>query len=308
MARRCARSSPEVRSASRRHSTTLCRSPVAWRRRTTGGSCTALRFSRDGRSIAFLRLDPTQNGHIWVHDSARGNATRVTFEPAFYSGVVWSPEGQRLAFLKPPNYELYERALNGSGGVRTLTSLLSPYPKAPLDWSRDGRFIVYRLLDPKTAWDLWVMPLSGEPTPWPVVRSPSNENDARLSPDGRWMAYTADESGRAEVYVRSFPGSDDKWQISTRGGSLPCWRADGRELFYLAPEGKLMTVEVKPRTSFDFAAARPLFAFPPEVIDFDRFNYDVRPDGQRFLANLPHGREAPASITLVFNWTAELGR
>ena len=122
------------------------------------------------------------------------------------------------------------------------------------------------------------------------------------------MAHTADESGRAEVYVRSFPGSDDKWQVSTRGGSLPCWRANGRELFYLAPEGKLMTVEVKPRTSFDFAAARPLFAFPPEVIDFDRFNYDVRPDGQRFLANLPYGREAPASITIVFNWTAELGR
>ena len=255
-----------------------------------------------------MRLDPTQNGHIWVHDSARGNATRVTFEPAFYSGVVWSPEGQRLAFLKPPNYELYERALNGSGGVRTLTSLLSPYPKAPLDWSRDGRLIVYRLLDPKTGWDLWAMPLSGDPKPWPVVRTPFNETEARLSLDGWWMAYTADESGRPEVYIRSFPDSQDKSLVSTGGGSRPCWRADGRELFHFGPDGKLMTVEVKPGASFDFAAARPLFAFPPEVIDFARFNYDVRPDGQRFLANLPHGREAPPSITLVSNWTAELGR
>ena len=122
------------------------------------------------------------------------------------------------------------------------------------------------------------------------------------------MAHTADESGRAEVYVRSFPGSEGKWLVSTRGGSLPCWRADSRELFYFAPDGQLMTVEVKAGTSFDFAAARPLFAFPPEVIDFDRFNYDVRPDGQRFLANLPHGREAPPSITLVLDWSAELNR
>jgi hypothetical protein len=96
--------------------------------------------------------------------------------------------------------------------------------------------------------------------------------------------------------------------ISTGGGASPCWRADGRELFYVAPDGKLMTVEVKPSARFDFAAARLLFAFPPEAIDFDRFNYDVMPDGQRFLANLPHGREAPASITLVSNWTAELSR
>ena len=267
-----------------------------------------LRVSPDGRSIAFLRLDPTQNGHIWVHDSARGNATRVTFEPGFYAGVVWSPEGQRLVFLKVPSYELREKALNGAGGERTLMSSSSSYPIAPVDWSRDGRFIVYRLMDPKTAWDLWAMPLSGEPKPWPIVRTPFNESDARVSPDGRWMVYTADESGRPEVYLRSFPDSQAKSLVSAGGGSRPCWRADGRELFYFAPDGKLMVVEVKPGERFDFAAARPLFTFPPEVIDFDRFNYDVRPDGQRFLANLPHGREAPPSITLVFNWSAELNR
>jgi eukaryotic-like serine/threonine-protein kinase len=122
------------------------------------------------------------------------------------------------------------------------------------------------------------------------------------------MAYITDESGRSEVYVRSFPGPEGKWRVSTGGGFVPCWRADGRELFYYAPDGKLMTVEVKPGAGFEFAPARSLFAFPPEAIDFDRFNYDVTPDGQRFLANLPHGREAPPSITLVFNWTAELGR
>ena len=229
-------------------------------KRTFGG---LVRFSPDGRSIAFSRLDPeTQSAHIWVHDSARGNATRVTLEPAFYSGVVWSPEGQRLAILKIPSHELSVKGLNGAGGEKTLT-FESSYPKALLDWSSDGRFILYRLLDPKTAWDLWAMPLSGEPKPLPVVRIPSNQTEARLSPDGRWMAYMADESGRAEVYVRSFTGSEAKWLVSTRGGSLPCWRADGQELFYFSPDGQLMTVEVKAGTNFDFAAAQPLFAFPP---------------------------------------------
>ncbi|HEY3191510.1 MAG TPA: protein kinase, partial [Solirubrobacterales bacterium] len=197
-------------------------------KRTFGG---VLRVSPDGRSIAFMRLDPeTQNGHIWVHDSARGTATRATFQPAFYNGVVWSPEGQRLVFGGGQYIELREKALAGSSEEKTLFS--SPYTLAPLDWSHDGRFILYRLLDPKTAWDLWAMPLSGELKPWPIVRTRFNEYQARLSKDGRWMAYTADESGRAEVYVRPFPGSEDKWLISTGGGASPCWRADGRELFY----------------------------------------------------------------------------
>ena len=156
---------------------------------------------------------------------------------------------------------LYQKAASGAGEETLL--LKSDYPKFPTDWSRDGRFIIYRQTDPKTKSDVWVLPEpgSGEAKPFPVVRTEANETAGTLSPDGRWLAYASDVSGRYEVYVQSFPGGGGKRQVSTGGGNHPRWRRDGRELFYYAGDGKLMAAPVRSGESFEMGAAVSLFEF-----------------------------------------------
>src|SRR5262249_6998124 len=135
--------------------------------------------------------------------------------------------------------------------------------KIPTDWSGDGRYIIYQQLDPKTNFDVWVLPMtgSGEAKPFPVVRTEASEGVGTLSPDGRWLAYVSDESGRNEVYVQSFPRGGGKRLVSTGGGSSPRWRRDGRELFYYAGDGKLMAAPVRSGESFEIGSVVSLFDF-----------------------------------------------
>src|SRR5262249_4262493 len=154
------------------------------------------------------------------------------------------------------------------------------------DWSRDGRFIIYTQTDPKTKADVWVLPVngSGEAKPSPVLQSGANETSARLSPDGRWLAYASDASGRNEVYVQSFPEGGGKRQVSTGGGHYPRWRGDGRELFYQAADGKLMAAPAPRGESFEVGVPVPLFEFRAGTLQ-GFTPYAVTGDGQRFLIN-----------------------
>src|SRR5262249_55283249 len=138
-------------------------------------------------------------------------------------------------------FDLYVKASSGTGDDELL--LESTYPKYPTDWSSDGRYLIYTTLTASTRSDVWVLPLFGDRVPFPYLQSPFREGDARFSPDGRWVAYTSDETGTYEVYVQSFPIGAGKWQISRGGGGLPKWRADGKELLYVN-NGTLMSVEV----------------------------------------------------------------
>jgi len=268
----------------------------------------SLRLSRDGRAIAFVRLDAQSNGHLWIHDRRLRTTTRVISEPRYFQGVAWSPDGSRLVSSSVQTGDIREKAV---ARADEETVLLKPLSRSLtiLDWSPDGRSILFLTLDPATGWDVWALPHGPGGEASPILRTPFSENDARVSPDGRWLAYSTDESGRTEVYVSAFPlGDGRRWPVSAAGGRRPTWGKDGRELYYFSPDGKLMVVDVQPGTPVEFSSPRALFDFPRNALDFERFTYDAAPDGQRFLVHLPHGREAPTSMTLVSNWTEGLVR
>jgi Tol biopolymer transport system component len=260
-------------------------------------------LSPDEDHVVFNRADP-QNGNadIWLVELRRGSATRLTTQSSYEWRQIWSPDGRHIAFASnrtgPMN--LYERPASG-GEDQVL--LQSNKRLIPTDWSRDGRFIVYVELNPETQEDLWVLPLDGDRKPFPIVRTEFNERQGRLSPDGRWMAYTSDESGAAEVYVQGFTGreaSGPKIKVSINGGSNPRWRRDGRELFYIARDRKLTAVQVEPAATFAVGVARTLFEVSSE--------YTFTADGQRFLMPTAVGDTANSPITLIVNWTSALMR
>jgi Tol biopolymer transport system component len=217
-----------------------------------------------------------------------------------------APDG-RIAFTsgrKGGIADVYVRPAFGGGAEELLIG--SPENKIVNDWSRDGRYIVFASTNVNTKTDLWVMPTSGGEAPAPFLATPFNEFQAQVSPDGKSLAYASDESGAWEVYVQSFPFPGDKRVVSNGGGSEPQWRRDGRELFYLAADGTLMSVDVRPGDSPQFSRPQPLFRtrIPQGEFNARRNHYAVAADGQRFLINTTG--DAQESITVIVNWAAQL--
>jgi len=274
------------------------------------GAYLTLAISPDGTRAIASRLAP--NPALWLLDLSRGTATRFTFGASLALFGTWSPDGSRIIFAsnREGSYGLFQKS---ASGVRDEELLLkSSDAKYPMNWSPDGRFLLYVMLNPKTSKrDLWVLPLEGEKTPFPLLSTEFNHADGKLSPDGRWVAYTSDESGRDEVYVRTFApetsaaASDEgKWLISIGGGSEPRWRSDGKELYYLAPDRKVMALEVTTNSKFMAGVPKALFPAPLRTATFT-YSWDVTPDGKRFLFPTPaEQREAP--FTVVLNWQAAL--
>jgi Tol biopolymer transport system component len=283
------------------------------------GIYTDVALSPDGNRAAVSDRDP-QNGNVDISlvDLLRGARQRFTFDPALEQSPVWSPDGKRLAFASSRDgpFNIYQKDFGGSGAEQAL--LKSDRSKSPADWSPDGRHLLYVADDPKTRYDLWVLPLDPPGKPMPFLQTAFNETQGQFSPgpgEARWVAYTSDESGRSEIYVQRFSaapsGAGDKFQVSTAGGLQPRWRGDGKELFYIAPDGKLMAVEVKTSPKFDFGIPKALFA--PRIYGTSittGFRYAVAADGKRFLINTVAEAEGPetAPVTVVLNWTAGLKR
>jgi hypothetical protein len=194
---------------------------------------------------------------------------------------------------------MYQMAASGSG--QELVDLRTP-AMFPEDWSRDGRWLVYDAFGATTAVDIWAFNFADR-KPRPIVEETSNQLQARLTPDGRWLAYASDESGKWEVYVRSFPEGPRKWLVSTGGGSQPMWRGDGKELFYVAADNRLVAVPIVGTATFEVGVSQSLFAtrIPPVLAPW-RTNYAVSSDGQRFLVNSIAPEVAPAPITIAVNW------
>jgi len=258
-------------------------------------------LSFDGRQAAVDRFDLTPG--IWLLDAARGTATRATFGKIYESTPVCSPDAAAFVFAAasdtPPNLHLKRIGMAGEA-ERLFRNTLQSFPQS---WSPDGRFIAYVTVNPKTSYDIWVLPLFGDRKPIPMLQSPFVEQHARISPDGRWMAYSSNESGSLEVYVTRFPEPRGKWLVSTNGGAFPVWRRDGRELFYRAADGKLMAVPLASGSEFAPGALIPLFQ--PRAAGGGLgvgWFYDVAPDG-RFLINMPVERKSPPA-TIVLNWRA----
>jgi eukaryotic-like serine/threonine-protein kinase len=257
-------------------------------------------LSADGRQAAVDRFDQTPG--IWLLDTTRGTETRATFGKIYESTPVWSPDGAAFAFasaeLAPPN--LYLKRLDTTGPAQHLFG--NPAQTLfPQSWSPDGRLMVFSSTDPKTEADIWLLELSGDPKPAPLVQTRFDEAYARISPNGRWMAYTSNEAGREDVYVVRFPDAVGKLSVSPGGGGFPVWRRDSRELFYRAPDGNLMAVPVGPGVAFTPGVPVPLFQprAVTQTLGFGTF-YDVAPDG-RFLINTIVNRTSPPA-TIVLNW------
>ena len=266
-----------------------------------------LRLSSDGKRIAISQFDAkSRNTDVWLYEMSRAVWTRFTFDPAVERWPIWSPDGGTILFAseRKKRFDLFQRASSGAGSEDLL--LESNLQKFPSDWSRDGKYIAYHADDPRTKSDIWILPMKGERKPFVFLQTEFNETRATFSPDGRWIAYQSDESGRLETYIRPFPGPGGKWQVSTNGGYRPRWRRDGKELFYLALDDKIMAAEIKlGSVTVDVGSARSLFQFRP-FAGGGRDIYDVTGDGQRFLVASPGSEESSSPVTLVVNWTAEI--
>ena len=264
-------------------------------------------LSPDESRIAF-EMRTAQGRDLWLLDIARGTTSR--FAPGLLSaGLIWSPDGNWLTFTasRAGVTGLYQKLSSGAGQEELL--LRDPNGQ-PTDRSYDGRYLLYQTHDPKTGWDVWVLPFFGDRKPKPFLQSEFDESQGQFSPNGRWVAYTANESGRPEVYVQPFPGPGPKVQISTGGGMQPKWRRDGKELFYrIDSTGKLMAVEVKANGEFQAGMPRPLSVLSASSASHGMLSgdhYAVSADGKRVLTTRQNEESMATPITVVVNWTAEL--
>jgi eukaryotic-like serine/threonine-protein kinase len=275
-------------------------------------------LSPDEQQIAVARLDPVTGAEdIWVMALASGRASQLTFgssASSVHNMPLWSPDGSHIAFrsVSRPNeggVTFYQRTSNGIGDDELLLTHAGS-TGTPLSWSPAGRFLVYTIFDVKTArYDLWMVPLAGDRKPISLSRTDVNEAAGQLSPDGRWMAYVSDESGKNEVYVRPFPNGEGKWHLSVNGGIEPTWRGDGKELFYLAMDRSLMAVALSAGSTIHASAPTRLFETRMAnrtTLGYTRNQYVVSGDGQRFLINQPAGEASSSPVTIVVNWPSAL--
>ena len=273
---------------------------------TVPGDYSDLSLSPNDQKVAFHQVDPeTGNVDIWLMEFTGGAPSRFTFDPAVDFSPAWSSDGSKIAFasLREGVPNLFQKMASGAGQEQLLFK--SPLAKLPTDWSSDGRYLLCNTVDPKTRWDLWVLSLTGESRMEIFLQTPSSELRACFAPNGRWIAYQSDESGRMEVYVQNFPATGAKWQVSTGGGTYPRFRRDGKELFYLSADRHLMAVEVKPDAA-GFAYGSPKSLFETRISGKDDRpgnQYVVTSDGQRFLINNVAG-EGYSPITILLNWAA----
>jgi Tol biopolymer transport system component len=269
------------------------------------------RVSPDGRRVMVERV-VQGNKDLWLLDGPR--MSRLTFDPARDERGLFSPDGRRIVFRsdRTNSTDFYLKPTNGAGVEERFVA--SGQSKGPTSWSRDGRFLLFMSIDPKTGSDLWVAPMVGDHTPSVFLKTPFREAYGEFSPDGRWVAYQSDESGRMEVYLRPFVprgaagtpsgASSGERQVSTTGGIYATWRPDGKELYYLNPAGAMMAAPLT-IVGATLEPGTPVVLFPTRIVGGGEDaqlgrQYDVAPDG-RFLINTVL-ESAPVPITLVMNW------
>ena len=278
---------------------------------TSPGFYNAPSLSPDETKVAVSRLD-RQTGtpsDIWLIDLERGTQMRLTTDPAGDSFPAWSPRGDRVAFVSTRNgaTSIYQKPSNGISTEEPLVS--SAQLKFNPHWSSNGQSIIYSQLNPKTNVDLSLLSLAGEKNPTSFVQTDFIEAQARFSPNGRWIAYISNETGKFEVYVESFPATGTKVAISIGGGSQPQWRADGRELYYYTPARKLMAVEVNADgPTFKVGEARPLFEIRVIAVEQSfpgNGYYTVTHDGKRFLVTSLAEATERQQINVIVNWMAD---
>jgi len=263
---------------------------------TAAGDDPAL--SPDGK-FAAVQIRTPDNSDIWINDLARGASTRFTFAPGNDFSPVWSPDGKKVVFHRAFSATdgIYEKDPNVEGQERQITNVPGA---APMSWTPNGRAILYQRQS-----KLFLLPLDGDKIPVPVGSANGLVSQGRISPDGKYIAYGSNESGRTEVYIQSLPPATGRWQVSVNGGGAPRWRGDGKELFFLSPEGGMMAVDVNLGASVPVVTPRELFQSGVNGITLG--HYDVSKDGQKFLIYSAAGATGGnVPITVVLNWQAGL--
>jgi Tol biopolymer transport system component len=274
----------------------------------------SITLAPNDRQAAVLMQSQSQppNTDVWIVELARGIASRFTFTDVSETGPVWSPDASRIAFRTSRDgaFDLFVKEVNGTADEVPLTTPRSP--GVPTDWSPDGRFLLFARFAGPTDADLFIVPLETK-VPMPLLQTPFAEQAARMSPDGRSIAYLSNESGATEIYrpftvVGGKPGLGGKWRVSTDGATSMNWRGDGRELFYRNRSGALMVVDVVAKEGGVLETGNPRQLFmPPDVAS----TWDVTSDGQRFLLNVPSSpgqteQRPPDPMTVVLNWQTAL--
>ncbi len=262
------------------------------------------KLSPDGRRVAVDQTD-TDGRHvnIWIHELTSDAAARIGFGPWLEQVTVWSPDGKQVIYTANEKlfFSLYMKNADGSGSAQNIMDFGTPQ-QGPWDWSRDGKYVLAR-----KDRELWYMTMPDRQTR-PLLQSPWLIRNAQFSPDGKFVAYASSETGNWEVYVSPFPGFGSKWQVSRGGGEEPRWRRDGKELYYLAPDGRLMAAEVRTGAGFEAGFPSGLFVThtrqPISAMDF--FSYDVTPDGQKFLVNTKVDTSNSAPLSVILNWSSEM--
>jgi dipeptidyl aminopeptidase/acylaminoacyl peptidase len=298
----------------------------------TTGDYAGIDLSPDGRRLAVHKHEGS-GGDIWMFDSALGRMQRITFDTSQENNApIWSPDGKRVAFasLRKGQWGLYVKPADGDSAEELLIE--SATPKSPSSWSPDGKLLVYTESD-----DIWAVPTTGEHKPFSLVTSSVVERFPQVSPDGKWLAYQSQETGRAEIYVRQFPSGPGKWQVSTEGGQWPRWRSNGAELYFVVAPNVVSAAVREKGGSLEFGVPVPvltLSANPSDTAHDPHYHrFAVSPDGQRFLMGQPVGGSAAAvggladriatiadggseggaalsaaNLTVVLNWTKMLKR
>jgi eukaryotic-like serine/threonine-protein kinase len=268
-------------------------------------------LSPDGKYLAVEGSAPGENADIWLIETALGGPTRFTSDATGEGRPVWSPDGSKILFVSSQRGragDLCIKALTGTGKDEQVL-VESLQAKWSLDWSKDGQYVLYMQLEEgTTGMDLWALPLSGERKPIPVANTTANEGIGKFSRDVKWVAYESNESGRYEIYIQPFPGPGRRRAVSTNGGITPRWSHDGKELFFISPENKLMAAPIR-SVGQDLEISAPVALFQTRIAKggtevWDKQQYDVSPDGRRFLINLDEFPTSP--ITIVTNWARAL--
>ena len=269
------------------------------------GGLTSFDIAPDGESATVeIANERSGNGELWFLDLERQVMTRLTTDDASWNwGPVWSSDGKSVYFSSTRSgvSDLYEHLMSNNEEHKFLSGTTR---LAALDVSRDGKYLLYEDLDPSSASDLWVLPLRGERKPIPFIKTNYMETSARFSPDGHWVAYASNESGNYEIYVQSFPTPGQAIRISSEGGIDPRWRRDGRELYFISSDSRLMATDVKTEGSFTASVPKPLFRFSGTT-QTNRRSYWPSPDGGRFLV-MKMSDDSAAQIQVTLSWTEAL--
>jgi Tol biopolymer transport system component len=265
-----------------------------------------IRFSPDGRTLATSIYDNSGGEDIWLFDLVRGVRTRFTFGPGLSDDPVWSPDGKIIAFdsNRTGSYAIYQKPSNGTQKEEMIFA--DPAIKFTTSWSNDGKYLSFDRIDPesKGITALWVLPMFGDRKPHALISTEFNNTYSEFSPDGHWVAYDSNESGKDEIYAMAFPNATARFQISTAGGANVQWRADGKELYYTDPDNKIMAVDINSHGE-SLQVGTPHVLWQPRLQPVVSPPYSASSDGKRFLVNeLP--LQSTAQLTLVLNWNAGL--